>query len=290
MGCIVTFFSYARLDFVMKFQYFTYFLNPSSPQRSLFPEKRDKNEFLTELLVQDHEFVSHGRQVAYVFLKKIDGFILGKFGVKRIRPKYLPPRQQFHSVNDETWPYCNVIIDTSPRSGDGQKIYFEIKKTIFSSADAQLKRFAGYLNGELKGYGYLLAINPVSEVSNFWSVIDASPDQIEKLTFAFNVPNLFELNSKLEDDLKGARDTYGPTKVTLQMENPEGKLVIPRDALMEQGVDYISRGGGEYKLKIKGRVISSTSKVKTKQIEDLDIDLATADAEIVKKIISDLIA
>ena len=63
--------------------------------------------------------------------------------------------------------------------------------------------------------------------------------------------------------------------MTIDIKNPDGKLKIPHNKLTEQSADYIARGGGQYKMKVKGRknYISSKKNTKTRTFTDFEVEL-----------------
>lgn len=258
------------------FQYFTYFINPLN-QGALFPDGRDKNEIFREILTNERkEYKGRGVTLAFVPMTQRDGYVVGKLGRKAVIRRNLPPEDKFQETLEENWPHCLVLFNTNPDRGRGQKIAFEYKSYIFTSPHEQLKHLQDELNTHLFAYGYALSINPITHEQEFWNIVDQNQDRIEELTFSFNTPNLFELKNSLSTDLKALQGEYSTTKVSLTLENPNGKLIIPKNKLTNESVDYIARGGGEYAVKIKGRVrkvLKSKNNIETKTFDDIDITI-----------------
>ncbi len=257
------------------FQYFTYFLSPLDQQR-LFVDKRDKNEIFRDFLRGGKvEYEGRGVKLVLVLVSERKNIFICKLGKKASIKRHLPPDQNFEEALEESWPFCWVVINTSPDQGDGQKIAFEYKSSVFTSPHEQLKHFENKVNEALMNSGYALAVNPVTEEQEFWKIIQERSGGIERLTFTFNVPNLFGLEDSLTRDLKELQRVYGSTRVTVGLENPIGKLKIPKNKLTNQSVNYITRGGGEYELRIKGmtKKIRSKNRIYTKTFDDLTIHL-----------------
>ena len=65
----------------MKFQYFTFFLNPVA---TLFEDKRAKIDILSEILQRENpvSYERRGTNLAYRFNKKEGDYIVGKIGRK----------------------------------------------------------------------------------------------------------------------------------------------------------------------------------------------------------------
>lgn len=258
----------------MKFQYFTYFLNPVQ-QVPLFEDNRDKNDVLRDALSKTIEYESRGIKLAFVPVTQKDHYIIGRLGKRASIKKNSPPDQKFEETYEENWPYCYVVINTNTDHGTGQKFAFELKSSVFPSPFEQLKHFADVLDIHLFASGYAIAINPVTEEKEFWKLVDQHHNKIERLTFTFNAPNLFGIENSLTEDLKSLQKEYSTTKVSLELENPDGKLNVPKNDLTNQSIDYITKGGGQFELRLKGRKITLRSKdnIKTKSFDDLDLHI-----------------
>lgn len=261
----------------MKFQYFTYFLNPIV-QQPLFPKKVDKNNILSDILrkLKENplEYKSGGADIAFVVVHHKDNYVVARLGKRSSLRKSLPPEKLFEETREEHWPHCNVIFNLDNDSETGQKIIFEFKNNIFASPALQLKKLAEEINPLLMPSQFVLSINPVTESQEFWHIINQNKDKIEKLSFIFNSPNLFNLENDLNEELKGIQKDYLATKATIEFENPDGRLKVPENKLTKQGVEYITKGGGEYRVKIRGRrrtVLSSKGKIKTRDFPEVEI-------------------
>lgn len=276
---------------VTKFQYFTYFLNPAK-QKSIFPDKRDKKEIVRSILSDTIQYESRGVKLAFVMVKQEGDYIFAKLGKKASLKRNLPPQRKFEEMREESWPHCIVAFNISDDPNTGQRIVFEVKPYIFSSPYGQLKALANELNVKLLPTGYVISINPITVEQKFWDVVKENEDRIEKLSFSFNAPNLFDLKNSLTQELKDLQRDYSMTKATMELENPAGKLKIPENDLTKQGVEYISKGGGEYRLAIRGigrHIISSRKKnIKTRTFEGIDLNITTKDRTLIKDVLNRL--
>jgi len=267
----------------MKLQYYVYFLNEIK-QKSLFQsQKGDKKEILLSVLQEGKpfQFESSGSKYAFVAVKKENNFIYAKFGKRSTIKRRMPAQDKFKEVFEEDWPHCVLFLNLDTDPNTGQRIAFEYKSSIFRNPYSQLKAFAEEINLHIFQSGYIMSISPVTKVQNFWDIIKVNKGKkIKKLSLIFNMPNLFNLNNRLEEDLKNAQKNYGITKTKIELENPYEGIDIPEnDDLIKQGADYIAKGGGEYKIYLKEgkRVISSKEKIETKTIKDLEINIKNKD-------------
>ena len=227
-------------------------------------------------------------KLAFVLVSIKKNYFIARLGKKASIKRNSPPDKKFEETHEENWPYCTVIINTNTDNGTGQKIAFEFKSNIFPSPFEQLKHFADEINMHIFSSGYAIAINPITEEKEFWKIVKENENKIEKLTFSFNSPNLFGIKNSLNEDLKDLQKEYSSTKVSLELENPDGKLNIPKNDLTKQSVEYVTQGGGQYALKIKGKyrkVISSKDNIKTKTFDDLDIHISGSNQETLFSII-----
>ena len=270
----------------MKFQYFTFFLNPVA---TLFEDKRAKIDILSEILQREEpvSYEKRGTSLAYRFNKKEGDYIVGKIGRKSKIKRHLSPEKNFKSQDEENWPFCDVVFYLSSDHEKGQKIAFEYKAGVFVSPNEQLKYFSEKINETLMTYGYVLSINPVTEEQEFWKIVNDNKGKIEKLSFTFNAPNLFDLDNTLNEDLKNLSKEYNINKTTVELENSDGQLSVPENSeLVKQGVEYVARGGGQYSFKLKGRgrrVLKSSNNIVTKNFDFENLDIVTNDGEFAKE-------
>ena len=262
----------------MKFQYFTFFVNQLN-QLQLIPDKRPKKEILRSILEQNLEFKHRGSQLAYVFLKSEGDYILSKIGKKSLLRKTLPPSHKFQETQEENWPHCYLLINLSGDPDSGQRIAFEIKSYVFYNPLEQLRAFSDEINAKLFSSGYTISINPITQEQKFWQLAKENSNKIRKLSLVLNAPNLFNMKGALDDELKDLQKEFSLTKTTVEFENPSGQLTIPEgNNFLKQGVEYITRGGGEYKLTLKSKkIISSRKNIVSKSFEDFEVNLEAKD-------------
>lgn len=278
----------------MQIQYFTYFLNPLSTP-SLFPDKRPKKEIFREILKQKNlKYKASGSDLAYVFEKEDGDYIVAKLGKKRSLKRSLPPEEGFEETIDENWPHCLVFFNLDENPNTGQKIAFEYKSNIFKVPFIQLQDLAEEFNVGLFSSNYAVSIHPVTEERKFWDIVKQNQGKIEKVTFSFNAPNLFNLKNNLNDDLKNAQEKFGLTKATVEFENPQGKLTLSEDdEFLQQGVEYVRKGGGDFHLKLKNgkrTVVKSEDGVMTKivEYEDMEARIKFDNIEVMNSAIKDI--
>ncbi len=278
----------------MKFQYYTYFIN-SLGQKSLFEDKRDKNEILKEILKEKIGYVYQGTEFAFVPVScfEKENCILGKIGRKSLLKRNLPPEKEFEKTEEENWPYCFVVFNFNPNNGVGQNVIFQVNSSVFSNPQSLLRKFSEEINTKLFNYDFAVSINPKTKKEDFWNIVKRNKGEIEKVSLRFNAPNLFNLKNSLEDDLKESSNNYAATKMSIDLENPNGGVKISdQDEFIKQSAEYLTRGGGEYEFKLKGKKtkINSKKNIVQKEFEEItEMNLESNDKELILSVIKSII-
>lgn len=271
----------------MRIQYFRYFLNSTEQLSFLSPEK-DKNDIFIELIQKRIEYKNQS-ELIYVCHNKLDNLLHAKLGRKSSIKKSIPSKNDFIEREEVDYPNCNIIFYLDNDQNKGQVIAFEYIDSIFSNPEKQLKVFERKINESLHAFGYTLSINSIKDEKEFWKIIEENNGQIEKLSFSYAVPNLFNLKNTLSKDLKESRTKYGITNTTIELENKKGKLNIPKDdPLIKESAEYVSKGGGEFKL----RVVGSKTEIKSKdnvRTKTFDFKIDSDDPSVFKDICSKII-
>jgi len=221
--------------------------------------------------------------LGFVYEYDDKGYIYCKFGKRSSIVKTLSPQEKFKEVKTENWPNCHMFMSLSEDPENGQQIAIEHKAWIFANPLVQLRALADKINEALLSNGFVLSINPITQEKKFWDLIKQYDGQIEELKLTFNTPNLFNLENTLNEDLKKVRDINNATEASMILKNKEGNLKVPEDnSLIKESVEYIGKGGGEYRIKAKKRIITSKDNVRSKSIST-EIELETSDKDAVLK-------
>lgn len=233
----------------MKFQFFTYFLNKTK-QISLLPG--DREVLLREVIGKQMEFEYRGTKYVYRVYKKTGNFIMAKLGKEGSVTRFMPKGNNFVAMEDEPdYPHCKIFFNCNSDTS-GQRIAFE-RSSVFSSPEKILKILEDEINKALTGRGYAMSINPITIKENFWKIVDKNQGNIQKLTFFYNVPNLFKGKDSLSKNLKDAQETLGITSATMVFENKEGLHLSRDNKFLSESVEYTGKGGGTYSIKIAGK-------------------------------------
>lgn len=251
----------------MKIQYFRYFIN-NTIQQSLIPAD-NKKKLVKSIIGKEMKFVHSGRQYRYLVHKITGNFIHAKLGKRRSVVRTMPEGHDFVPQKDEPdYLYCSIFFDCNAKT-PGQKIAFQHKPSVFRSPEKTLRILENEFNKSFIVRGVIMDINAITSQEKFWQIIKENKGKIQKLTFSYNVPNLFNLKNKLSDDLKESNKQYGITKTTITLENKEGHLRLSEDdPFLTESASYTGDGGGNYSIKVMGentkKIFHSGQNVKTK--------------------------
>ncbi len=152
-----------------------------------------------------------------------------------------------------------------------------------------MRKWADTKNVDIYRYGYSLSIHPINKKEDFWTVINKCKGTIEEVVFDFSSPNLFNLKNELEDELKNTTKTFNTDSAAMVLRNKQGALNIPEDnPLIQQSVEYISKGGGDYKIKTLGEqgYMTSAKIIKTEKFEIENLQVDCKDKETFLKVMS----
>lgn len=264
----------------MKFHCFTYFLNPIK-QQILFENKKDKNTIFKELVVnKKFEFKDGNSDLVFICNKSFDNFAFAKLGKKSKIKKNLLSENDFEEIYETDYPNCILFFKFNSDSSEGQKIFFQYDSKVFRTPENKLKIFEQKINEELFSFGYSLSINPIVDEKDFWKLNEKYAGKIEKITFCYAVPNLFNIENELNEDLKSGAKKYNNTNAAITFENKSGGIVLSKDDIfVKQSVEYITKGGGEFRLKARGLKgeINSGKKVKVVSIEEIELETDNID-------------
>ena len=266
------------------FEYYRFLLTPIEEAELPFHGKKDRKEIISEIFSpkKTYKFNNRGTDYGLRIELKADNYVYASIGKKVKKNIRTSPEEGFTKKEIEDWPGCDLFInlsdehDTGKTKTHGQLIIMQVNDTDMRYRTTLLQKLASVINKEIQPYGFFLSINPIlSENASFWSVVSKNKGKIKKITFSYTPPNLLNLNSSLEDDLREISSDFNSTKVQISLENSDGNLELSENNdLLKESAEYVDQGGGTFKLSCKGNhTISSEDNIKTKTFMDVDITL-----------------
>lgn len=272
----------------MKLVYYRVFVAKASQLSLLDDNTLSKPELINKAFTSSSEpiyFNSGDRKFAFVVHKVAEPYIFASLAKQSQVKIQHSPEEDFETESIETWPNVPIIINTSPEPDTGQSLAVELNKSVFEFPHVQIRKLVAELNSRiLKSLGYEMAIHPITEQDDFWQTVEQHEGNIKAVEFEFSAPNLFGTNDSLNNELREARDSFGMTKTAIKIENSEGELKVPANsAFINEGIGYISEGGGEYKIHLTNRrTVTSEESVRSKVVEETDLKIAASSKETLK--------
>lgn len=267
----------------MKFEYFRFLLSPLKEPKLPFNGDKTRAALLNEFFSEGRKYSFKNRNVS--FGMRIDrcaeGLVVARIGKKTKKQITLSHEADFETKELEDWPASMVFLNlndekaTNRMTSSGQVIAFEVNPVAIPTPRTCLNALADKLNEDLEFSGYHLTINPIpADRRQFWPIMRQYKGNIRKVVFSYTPPNLFDINSNLEDDLKKTNQSFNTTNVKIELENETGDLELPEDnQLLNETAGYLDLGGGTFKLHLadgKKTIITSAEGVKTEKFEGVD--------------------
>lgn len=272
----------------MKLVYYRIFVAKSS-QLSLFDDTAITKPELIEKAFSSNEepiyFESGERKYAYVIKKIAPPYIYATLAKQSQVKIQHSPEEDFQTESIDTWPNVPIIINFSGDNQSGQSIAVELSRKVFENPHVQIRNLITILNTKvLKNMGYEMALNPITSQSDFWNAVNNNEGEIKSVEFDFAAPNLFGTKDSLNDELRDARDSFQMTSASVKLENSEGELKVPTDNnFINEGIKYIADGGGGYTIKLTHRrKITSDESIESKDIEEVQLEIAAKNEETLK--------
>ncbi|MBQ8870382.1 MAG: hypothetical protein IJ019_03300 [Alphaproteobacteria bacterium] len=268
------------------FEYYRFFLTPIEEPELPFCQQKTREEVIDDMFSPDKTYKFRSREKDYcLYIKQKEGsYVFANIG-KRVKKNIrTAPEEGFKTREIEDWPGCDIFINLSNEhnSGEtakkGQLLLVQVNNVDMKYRASVLQNLASAINRDIQKYGFFLTINSIpSEKTLFWNVVKENEGKIKKITFSYIPPNLLDLKSSLENDLRSVAGEFNSTKVQISMENTDGNLTLSENnKLLKESAEYVDLGAGTFKLQFKGnkkKAISSNDTIKTESFVDTDITL-----------------
>ena len=268
------------------FEYYRFFLTPIEEPELPFHQQKNREEVVDDMFSEDktYKFKSRGKNYCLYVKQKEGSYVFANIGKQVKKNIRTAPEEGFKKREIEDWPGCDVFINlsnehnTGETAKKGQLLLVQVNNTDMKYRASVLKNLASAINRDIQKYGYFLTINSIpSEKTLFWNVVKENEGNIKKITFSYIPPNLLDLKSSLEEDLRSVAGEFNSTKVQISMENTDGNLTLSKNnRLLKESAEYVDLGAGTFKLQFKGnkkKAISSNDTIKTETFTDMDITL-----------------
>ncbi len=245
-------------------------LFPKQTQKALENLKKKKNVYFSTVLQKTETFKYDHGEISPRIWSEGDNLFHLRLGANR--PAKITKRDASEEHVDN-WPYIHVFINNDPSI---QKIFIEIKPSVFSSHNVVKTILIDSLNLGLAKYNLHMYMEPLFEEQHFWDLVKKHKNAITKVTFELISPNMSNISAALKFDLSGLSKRTNTQKTELQLNSdPNSALNLEqKDKELASVVEYASNGGGDIRIKARGIKGAISTKKVTKTIEIGEIDFS----------------
>lgn len=182
--------------------------------------------------------------------------------------------KDFESTVFENEPYVYVIINNDP---DIQKIAISFNSDAFTHPGVVKNILKDIFKSDLEKYGLNIEIEQLFDAISFWKHINKHKDAITYINFEYIKPNLARISSALPKDFKNFSENVNSHESHITIKAPQKGILVNIDENNEDIaglVDYVSKGGGSIKLKIKGykKTLNTKQNPLTLQIDEVSME------------------
>lgn len=215
-----------------------------------------RNAFLKQVFDNRIDFEVNESKYVYIKIDDIElngkKYIVGRIGKANNELISKPPEEEFAESSQINWKATNIVIDINSDPNGQFLVIQSAEKMAFPLTIA--KSMTKLINDQNERFGWIIETNAVSEEGDFWKIANQYKGNISSVEFTFVTPNIFQLKNTLNEELTEAREMNNAEKLKASMSNSQNKLDIEQDNI-RQGVDYISRGGGDAKIFSHGKIV-----------------------------------
>jgi hypothetical protein len=225
-----------------------------------------KNQFLAKILELPKLSFEHSKsKISFRFDGTDDNIFIFRINVLRKINRHTP---DFKVEQIEDYPAVTIVFNNDKTK---QMIAIERNAKAFAYPETVSHILEYNLNRYLKSKNLAIYIEPIYSKEDFWDIVQKYENRIKQLDFELIRPNMSNISSKIDDQLKQLENSVDAHKLNLKLQSSrDGNLVIDRDNQQIDGlVEYASLGGGNVSFKVKGL----RKKVKTaKTPKEINID------------------
>ena len=180
----------------------------------------------------------------------------------------VPYVEEFERKEIDSVPYSVIAIDNEPEK---QIMAIRNDRNAFSGADTLSRIVERALNEKLNYYNIEIHVEAISPKENFWDAISKSKEDVVKIKFEIIKPNMSNISSRLDQEIKEVIEDLNSHKSTITFEaTSNGTLenVNQANVKLNNMVNYATDGGGNASVKFKDKTTYTTKKnIKKKTVE-----------------------
>ena len=229
-----------------------------------------KNQFLADILNKEKLIFEHSKSIITLRFDGTDeNIFLFRINVLRKLKRHTP---DFKEEQIEDYPAVTIAIHNDKTK---QIIAIERNAKAFAHPETVSHIIENNLNRHLKSKNLAIYIEPIYSKKDFWDVVAKYENRIRQLDFELIRPNMSNISSKIDEQLKVLENSVDAHKLNLKLQSSKvANLIVDRQNPQIDGlVDYASQGGGNISFKIKGLQKSvKTTKTPTEiNVDELEL-------------------
>lgn len=247
--------------------------------------KARKNIFFAEMLKQVH-FENRKGKLPFKFNMAQDNIYWVQLANIK-EAKYVSNFEE-HSISSE--PFVNILFDNEPTR---QIIAISRNPNAYDNTGQVVDVLTLSLNPMLEKYNLKMYISPINENDTFWNIIKRVGRNITRIEIEIIKPNISNISNCLKDEVKTLIEKTNSHTTTLKLESTkDGVLenINQNNEGLTGMVEYSAAGGGNIKVKAKGRkeIIQTKNSIKKTRVS-FDLDATTDKPEVISEIVNKIL-
>lgn len=181
-------------------------------------------------------------------------------------------------INRDDYPFAYIIVDTT-------KQLFLIQKNTEISTNGETivhsveKIFSSFLVDKSISF----RLSPITESSSFWETVEKNEGKISSVEFEFLSPNLLGQSYKINELMRELKKETNVDSLKMIMKNEKGNLtILDKYPFFKDALEYISNGGGKWKMRFFGGGKSTSEEIPVEQY--IDSSITTDNSETSQKL------
>lgn len=151
-------------------------------------------------------------------------------------------------INQDSYPFSYIIVDT-----DRQLFLIQKNSEISTNTETIIHAIEKIFSSFLIEKKVTLRLTPITESSSFWETVKNNQGKISSLEFEFLSPNFLGQSYKINELMKELKEETNVDSMKMIMKNENGNLtVFDRYPFFKDALEYISNGGGKWKMHFSG--------------------------------------
>lgn len=217
-------------------------------QPSLLAPEMERGKFLQARLGTMFPFQGRGgAELIWVPRATVNGIIIGLIQKKGEVRHHQPPEEGGAEVKSDLWQGAYVLIDTQKHE-EGQRV--AVESDVVGQPASLLKSLVAHLNADVDA-AYVVEFDPIFSSKEFWDYSRENGDMLEWIKFDFAVPNMWDAEGELDEELRETGEQTGAQRVTVVFKGKRG--IFTRNQKVQDAVRYSERGAGQIVAKAPGR-------------------------------------